>query len=63
MLRSSMTFLIFFAITSVQILTFDELIKIQAGYKDARQKIEQVTGESAAIDNIYYLIVPEESRL
>jgi len=44
---------------------YDAVHKIQAGYKDARQKIEehQVTGESATIDNIYYLIVPEESRL
>ncbi|WP_404347909.1 LytR family transcriptional regulator [Sutcliffiella horikoshii] len=46
-------------------LTFDEMVDIQANYKDARHDLSQhqVNGSGTRIDNIYYLIVGEEDRL
>jgi polyisoprenyl-teichoic acid--peptidoglycan teichoic acid transferase len=46
-------------------LTFDEMQEIQANYKDARRHIEQlhITGKGTKINDIDYLIVPEEERL
>lgn len=46
-------------------LTFDEMVDIQTNYKDARHNLTQyqITGSGTRIDNIYYLIVPEEERL
>ncbi|MGD6871003.1 LytR family transcriptional regulator [Sutcliffiella horikoshii] len=46
-------------------LTFDEMVDIQANYKDARHNLtqHQLTGSGTKIDNIYYLIVAEEDRL
>ena len=45
-------------------LTFDEMVDIQANYKDARHDLSQhqVNGSGTRIDNIYYLIVAEEDR-
>lgn len=46
-------------------LTFDEMVNIQSNYKDARHNLSQhqINGSGARIDNIYYLLVPEEDRL
>ncbi|MEA3320564.1 MAG: LytR family transcriptional regulator [Bacillota bacterium] len=46
-------------------LTFDEMVDIQANYKDARHDLSQhqVKGSGTRIDNIYYLIVAEEDRM
>ncbi|WP_404445600.1 LytR family transcriptional regulator [Sutcliffiella horikoshii] len=45
-------------------LTFDEMVDIQANYKDARHDLSQhqVNGSGTIIDNIYYLIVADEDR-
>lgn len=50
-------------------LTFDEMVDIQANYKDARHQLQQhqISGQGKMISNgnqeIYYLIVNEEDRL
>ncbi|WP_010197329.1 polyisoprenyl-teichoic acid--peptidoglycan teichoic acid transferase TagU [Bacillus sp. m3-13] len=46
-------------------LTFNEMIDIQANYKEARHNLSQhqLTGSGTRIENIYYLIVEEEDRL
>lgn len=46
-------------------LTFNEMVDIQSNYKDARHELSQhqLTGSGTRINNIYYLIVPEEDRL
>lgn len=46
-------------------LTFNEMVDIQANYKDARHTLSQhqLTGSGTRIDNIYYLVVAEEDRL
>lgn len=46
-------------------LTFDDMVDIQSNYKDARHELSQhqLTGSGTRIDNIYYLIIPEEDRL
>ncbi|TYS69839.1 LytR family transcriptional regulator [Sutcliffiella horikoshii] len=46
-------------------LTFDEMIDIQANYKEARHNLSQhqITGSGTRIENIYYLIVAEEDRI
>ncbi|WP_139365166.1 polyisoprenyl-teichoic acid--peptidoglycan teichoic acid transferase TagU [Litchfieldia alkalitelluris] len=46
-------------------LTLSEMVDIQANYKDARHSLEklQLTGSGQKINGIYYLIVPEETRL
>jgi LCP family protein required for cell wall assembly len=45
-------------------LTFDEMKDIQANYRDARHNINnyQVKGNGTYINDIYYLLVPEEER-
>ena len=45
-------------------LTFDDMVDIQANYKDARHSLEklQVNGSGTMIDGIYYLVVPEQDR-
>jgi len=45
-------------------LTFDDMVDIQANYKDARHSLEklQVNGSGTMINGIYYLVVPEENR-
>lgn len=46
-------------------LTFEQMIDIQANYKDARHNLEQlqVKGSGDTIDKIYYYLVPETERL
>ncbi|MBM7618403.1 LCP family protein required for cell wall assembly [Bacillus tianshenii] len=50
-------------------LTFDEMVDIQANYKDARHELQQhqISGQGQMISNgtqdIYYLIVTEEERM
>jgi LCP family protein required for cell wall assembly len=46
-------------------LSFDQMMDIQANYKDARHNVEQfqIQGSGTTINNIYYFIVPEEERL
>jgi LCP family protein required for cell wall assembly len=46
-------------------LSFDQMIDIQANYKDARHNLEQfqVSGGGTKINGIYYYIVPEQERL
>jgi LCP family protein required for cell wall assembly len=45
-------------------LTFDDMVNIQANYKDARHNLaqHQINGSGTRIDNIYYLMVAEEER-
>ncbi|MBM6619093.1 LytR family transcriptional regulator [Bacillus suaedaesalsae] len=46
-------------------LTFDQMVDIQANYKEARHNLEQlqVKGGGDTINKIYYYIVPEAERL
>jgi LCP family protein required for cell wall assembly len=46
-------------------LSFDQMVDIQANYKEARHNLEQlqVNGSGDTIDRIYYFIVPDEERL
>ncbi|KAA0548371.1 LytR family transcriptional regulator [Bacillus sp. BGMRC 2118] len=46
-------------------LTFDQIIEIQANYKEARHNLEQfqVAGTGTKINKIYYLSVPEDERI
>ena len=46
-------------------LTFDEMVEIQANYKDARHDLEQhqINGTGQTINKVWYLVVPEEDRL
>ncbi|SDP94837.1 cell envelope-related function transcriptional attenuator common domain-containing protein [Litchfieldia salsa] len=46
-------------------LTLSEMFDIQKNYKDARHSLEklQVSGSGQKINGIYYLIVPEETRI
>jgi LCP family protein required for cell wall assembly len=46
-------------------LSFDQMVDIQANYKDARHNLEQfqVSGSGTKINGIYYFIVPEQERL
>lgn len=46
-------------------LSFDQMVDIQANYKEARHNLEQfqVSGAGDTIDRIYYYIVPEEERI
>jgi polyisoprenyl-teichoic acid--peptidoglycan teichoic acid transferase len=46
-------------------LTFDEMVDIQANYREAANKIEQkqINGSGTKIDGIYYYQVPEDERL
>ncbi|MGG7619601.1 polyisoprenyl-teichoic acid--peptidoglycan teichoic acid transferase TagU [Bacillus coreaensis] len=45
-------------------ITFDEMVDIQANYKNAAKNIEQlqVTGKGTKINSIYYLVVSEEEK-
>jgi polyisoprenyl-teichoic acid--peptidoglycan teichoic acid transferase len=45
-------------------LSFDDMMKIQKNYKDARKNIEkfQIQGQGQTINKIYYYIVPEDER-
>jgi polyisoprenyl-teichoic acid--peptidoglycan teichoic acid transferase len=45
-------------------MTFDEMVKIQKNYKDARHNIEQIqlTGKGERINKIYYQIVSEDEK-
>lgn len=45
-------------------ITFDEMVDIQANYKNAAKNIEQLqmTGKGTTIDSIYYLVVSEEEK-
>ncbi|MEL3958784.1 LytR family transcriptional regulator [Caldifermentibacillus hisashii] len=45
-------------------LTFDEMVDIQANYRQAANKIkqQQINGTGTKIDGIYYYQVPEEER-
>jgi LCP family protein required for cell wall assembly len=45
-------------------LSLEQMIDIQANYRDARHNLEQfqVNGSGATINKIYYYIVPEEER-
>ncbi|MBU9723066.1 MULTISPECIES: LCP family protein [Bacillaceae] len=46
-------------------VSFDNMVKIQEKYRSARHNMEtiEITGSGTRIDNIYYLVVPEEERL
>ncbi|QFT90696.1 Transcriptional regulator LytR [Bacillus sp. THAF10] len=46
-------------------LTFEEMVDIQANYKNARHNLtqHQIIGSGTMIDDIYYLLVTEEDRL
>lgn len=46
-------------------LTFEEMVEIQANYKDARHDLEQheIKGEGQTINKIWYLVVPERNRI
>ncbi|WP_100333175.1 polyisoprenyl-teichoic acid--peptidoglycan teichoic acid transferase TagU [Bacillus alkalisoli] len=46
-------------------LTFDEMIEIQANYKDARHNLEQheINGSGETINKVWYLVVPEPERV
>jgi LCP family protein required for cell wall assembly len=46
-------------------LTFEQMVDIQANYKDARHNVEQfhIKGSGTTINKIWYLNVPEEDRL
>jgi LCP family protein required for cell wall assembly len=46
-------------------LSFEQMVDIQANYKDARYNLEQIQlkGSGATINRIYYYVVPEEERL
>ncbi|WP_246942830.1 LytR family transcriptional regulator [Bacillus pinisoli] len=46
-------------------LTFDQMVDIQANYKEARHNLEQfqISGSGDTINGVYYYIVPDEERL
>ncbi|WP_096156566.1 polyisoprenyl-teichoic acid--peptidoglycan teichoic acid transferase TagU [Bacillus sp. FJAT-45066] len=46
-------------------LTFDEMVEVQANYKESRHDLVQheIKGTGQTIDKIWYLVVPEENRL
>ncbi|WP_280770601.1 LCP family protein [Salipaludibacillus daqingensis] len=45
-------------------LTFDEMVKLQSNYRDARhnQETYEIEGSGETIDGIWYLMVPDEER-
>jgi hypothetical protein len=46
-------------------MTFDDMMKIQENYRDARHNSEtlEITGSGGRIDGIWYYFVEEDERL